>query len=150
MSLAAIVPCVQGTALLYSDEGPDAAGNFQEAFSCFGPRQFECPDNSKAPILVKRLVVGTGDHCSPPHCWEYVLPLLAVSQSGCCTIAQQLGPDPTQLALQLPMLLTIACNCLKPKPSGKPQPSGGQKSAMLQHAWNLICTMEKPILWAAL
>ena len=62
----------QGTALLTTDGFGAAPGNYGEVLACYGENINVLTDAPSPPVLVKRLGVGTGDHCNPAHCYECV------------------------------------------------------------------------------
>ena len=71
-------PGMQGTAVLTTDGGGPAGGNFGEVLACYG-QNINVLGAEGPPVLVKRLAVGTGDHCNPNHCYECVPAALAGS-----------------------------------------------------------------------
>ena len=60
--------CLQATATLTVDTGPPVVGNYKEVLDCYGPN-IKVRSYSDVPVRVKRVLVGTGDHCNPIHCY---------------------------------------------------------------------------------
>ena len=61
----------QNTALLIGDWAHEAEDNFGEVLKCHG-RHIQVLEYDGPPVLVERMVIGVGDHCNAPHCFECV------------------------------------------------------------------------------